>query len=384
MQTDATFGLLPSGMADTLMPTAARERQAVTDILDACSRHGFAQVAPPLLEFEETLFSGAGNATRQRAFRVLDPEANRMAAIRADMTAQVARIAATRLAHAPRPLRLCYAGPVLSSQSRIHRKKRQRLQAGMEIFGTDSPYADLEVITIAITTLKAMGLATLTLDLNLPGLAESLLAPYQLAAPEHAAMLQALALKDRTALAALPDADLLQALVSLAGPVTTALPALRALKLPAEATRMAERLEELVRLLQTGFPELDITLDPLESRGFEYHNTVSFSLLCPATDQELGRGGRFLHQQEHATGLTLYVDTLAALLPTQKARPILSIPANCPAQTLAHWQAEGYVTLRNLTLDDDVTAAQKQGCTHRLDGDRAIPLNTQHDLSRRN
>ena len=46
-------------------------------------------------------------------FRMMDPVSHRMVGVRADMTPQIARIAATRLAHAPRPLRLSYAGQVL-------------------------------------------------------------------------------------------------------------------------------------------------------------------------------------------------------------------------------------------------------------------------------
>src|SRR4029434_9388002 len=74
---------------------------------------GYARAEPPLVEFEETLFSGAGAAMATATFRMMDPISHRMIGVRADMTPQIARIAATRLGNAPRPLRLSYAGQVL-------------------------------------------------------------------------------------------------------------------------------------------------------------------------------------------------------------------------------------------------------------------------------
>ena len=59
--------------------------------------HGYERVKPPLVEFEETLLSGAGSAMASDTFRMMDPISHRMVGVRADMTPQIARIAATRL-----------------------------------------------------------------------------------------------------------------------------------------------------------------------------------------------------------------------------------------------------------------------------------------------
>ena len=67
-----------------------------------CSpRTGYERVKPPLVEFEETLLAGAGAAMASDTFRTMDPLSHRMIELRADMTPQVARIAASRLAHRP-------------------------------------------------------------------------------------------------------------------------------------------------------------------------------------------------------------------------------------------------------------------------------------------
>ena len=97
--------LLPQGLRDLLPPDAEAEAEAVGRLVAVLSGHGYERVKPPLVEFEETLLAGAGAAIASDTFRTLDPASHRMIGVRADMTPQIARIAASRLAHAARPLR---------------------------------------------------------------------------------------------------------------------------------------------------------------------------------------------------------------------------------------------------------------------------------------
>ena len=106
-------GLLPQGLRDLLPPQAEAEAALVERLMAVLAGNGYERVEPPLVEFEDNLLSGAGAAMAKETFRLMDPVSQRMVGVRADMTPQVARIAATRLAKAPRPLRLSYAGQVL-------------------------------------------------------------------------------------------------------------------------------------------------------------------------------------------------------------------------------------------------------------------------------
>ena len=101
--------------------------------------HGYERVKPPLVEFEETLLSGAGAAMATATFRTMDPGSQRMIGVRADMTPQIARIAATRLGNAARPLRLSYAGQVLRVKGSEIRPERQIGQVGAELIGGSGP-----------------------------------------------------------------------------------------------------------------------------------------------------------------------------------------------------------------------------------------------------
>ena len=116
MNGDPNPALLPGGLIDLLPPDAEIEAEAVSAVMAVFAAHGYQRVKPPLLEFEDGLLTGSGAAMADQTFRLMDPESRRMMGLRADMTPQVARIARTRLAHAPRPLRLSYAGQCL----RVH------------------------------------------------------------------------------------------------------------------------------------------------------------------------------------------------------------------------------------------------------------------------
>src|SRR5215469_11076161 len=127
--------LLPTGLYDLLPPEAEVEAEVTARLMGVLASHGYEQVKPPLVEFEDTLLAGAGAVMASDTFRTMDPTSHRMIGVRADMTPQVARIAATRLSHKPRPLRLSYAGQVLRVRGSQMRPERQVGQAGAELIG---------------------------------------------------------------------------------------------------------------------------------------------------------------------------------------------------------------------------------------------------------
>jgi len=141
--------LLPSGLRDLLPPDAETEASAVQALMDTFAAHGYQRVKPPLLEFEDSLLAGSGAAVADQTFRLMDPDSNRMMGLRTDITPQVARIATTRLVHAPRPLRLSYAGQCLRVRGGQLAPDRQVAQAGIELIGHDSPEADAETVLVA-------------------------------------------------------------------------------------------------------------------------------------------------------------------------------------------------------------------------------------------
>ena len=97
MNDDAKLALLPDGLHDDLPPAAGHEAATIERLVGRFAQHGYERVKPPLVEFEESLLTGPGQSVSRHIFRLMDPITQRMMAVRADMTTQLARIAVTRL-----------------------------------------------------------------------------------------------------------------------------------------------------------------------------------------------------------------------------------------------------------------------------------------------
>ena len=166
--------LLPVGLEDALPARASAITRVMRQVLDAMDAHGYDRVRPPLVEFEASLAGRMEGVATRRMIRFTDPESLRTLALRSDMTVQVGRIAATSLAEAPRPLRLCYAGEVATIKADQLDPARQRLQLGAELVGSDSVAAVSETVSVALDALEAAGVTGLSVDFTLPDLVDML------------------------------------------------------------------------------------------------------------------------------------------------------------------------------------------------------------------
>jgi len=375
--------LLPSGMHDLLPPQAEIEAQVVAQLMTTLAAHGYDRVKPPLVEFEETLFSGAGAAMAVATFRMMDPASHRMIGVRADMTPQIARIAATRLGDAPRPLRLSYAGQVLRVTGLEIRPERQIGQVGAELIGPAGPSADVEAIAVAAEALAAIGVPELSVDLTLPTLVPAIANAYGISGLRAAALRVALDHKDAGAVAEVAgDAgEILGSLLTAAGPAVSSMAALNRLDLPARAGAERVRLSAVLDGLYAAAPELRVTIDPIENRGFEYHTGISFTFFATNASPvgELGRGGRYRvgdsTEPEPATGFTLYTDTILRTLPAAAPRRRVLLPFGLDRKMGRKLREIGWTTVAALDPAEDWRAeARRLGCTHSLEGGRPVAV----------
>ncbi len=361
-------GLLPEGLRDRLPPQAEAASRLMHRVIVAIGRHGYARVLPPLAEFEENLVGRLKSSGARDLLRVVDPVSQRMLALRPDITAQVGRIATTRMGHAPRPLRLAYGGQVIKLRATQLRPERELAQAGAELIGTDAVAAVTEVLRVALDALAAAGVRDVTVDLTLPDLLDTLAAGMAGIGPARIAEVRALLdAKDAGALRAAGAEAFLPLLVA-AGPVAPALARLRALE---GAGRLASRLDGVAAIADAIGADAALTLDPTERHGFEYQSWIGFSLFGRAAagaplHGEIGRGGSYAivrpnGSEEPAVGFSLYLDPLVdAGLGVEPARRVFLPLGHDPADA-ARLRAEGWITVAALAEDD-----RSDGCTHRL------------------
>lgn len=372
--------LLPTGLFDLLPPEAEAEAVAVGRLMKVFASHGYERVKPPLAEFADGLLAGTGAAMGEQTFRLMDPDAHRMLGLRADMTPQVARIAATRLGGRPRPLRLSYAGQCLRVRGSQIDPNRQVAQAGFELIGPDSPAADAEMVLLAAEALEAVGLPRMSFDLTMPTLAPAMLDDAGIEGPGRAALARALDRKDAAGVAQHGGAvaALLTELLLAAGPAGAAMAVLEGAALGPGPAALRARLRETIAVVAARAPGLRLTLDLLEFRQFRYHTGLCLTVFAAGHAEELGRGGRYLSGEEPATGLTLFPDAILRVCPASRPRARAFLPYGAAAAEGARLRAEGFATVPALEACDAVAEAVRLRCTHILQDGAAVLLSEEH------
>jgi ATP phosphoribosyltransferase regulatory subunit len=362
-----TSALLPAGFHDRLPPHADAAARLVACVLGTAFAHGYERVDPALAEFEDGLAGRLKSARPQDVVRFVDPVSQKSLAIRPDITAQVGRIAATRMAHHPRPVRLSYAGPVLRLRAADLAPERERRQVGCELIGLDSVAAAREVVQVAVEALAAAGIAGVSIDFTMPDLVDVLAAGPLPVPPERIdALRDRLDAKDAGGVAEIAP-DYLP-LIEAAGPFDAALDRLRRFD-----GALASRLDGLAAVAE-GLG-VALTLDPTERHGFEYQSWLGFSIFAAGVRGEIGRGGTYTivgeGTEEPAVGFSLYIDPIVDAGVGSGARRRLFVPAGSDPAVAARLRREGWVTVAALHADD---TPERQLCTHVLSDGEVRPI----------
>jgi ATP phosphoribosyltransferase regulatory subunit len=146
----------PLGMRDTLPQLYETKSQIRNLIGDKMKSWGFQFIETPTLEYYETI--GAASAILdQQLFKLLDPQGHTLV-LRPDMTAPIARVAASKIFNENYPLRLAYSENVYRAQQREGGRPAEFEQIGVELIGDETVSADGEIIALLISALKEVGL----------------------------------------------------------------------------------------------------------------------------------------------------------------------------------------------------------------------------------
>ena len=330
--------LLPEDIADVLPAKARKVEQLRRSLLDLYRSYGYELVAPPLLEFLDSLLTGTGSDLNLQTFKLVDQLSGRTLGLRADMTPQVARIDA-HLLNRTGVTRLCYAGSIAHTRTPIGCTSREELQLGAEIYGHAGWEADLEALSLLLQTLQTAGLKQVYLDLSHAGILTGILADQAVSKEDIETLYGLLQSKDRSSLANwsrnLPQSvgQALMALTELSGPATEVL--VRARKvlpsnaLVSDALSLLERLTNAIASMPSA-PEVSIDLADL--RGYQYHSGMMFTAYVDALSQPIARGGRYDHvgqafgRARPATGFSIDLLTLAGLSTELEVRSAIVAP----------------------------------------------------------
>lgn len=350
--------LLPENIADVL-PSEARKIEDLRRVfLDHFRLYGYELVMPPLLEYIESLLTGAGQDMNLRTFKLVDQMSGRTMGVRADMTTQVARIDA-HLLNRSSVTRLCYAGNVLHTKPSGLHATREPIQIGAEIYGHAGLEADAEIQELVIACLRLAGIEQVRLDLCHVGVLRAILETDPLAKQQENILFALLESKDIPSIKSVSEGfspevrRALQVLPTLYGDVSVISRARKELPNLGGVMSALSELEYLANLVGSD----KVTIDLADLRGYHYHSGVMFSAFVPGLPNAVARGGRYDHVGEAfgrsrpATGFSLDLRELARLMPVAERRGAIRAPWSRDAGLLskiAALRSEGEVVIQNL------------------------------------
>jgi len=291
---------LPKGVKDFLPVKAAKIDYLRRTLQGVFSGWGFRPVIPPSMEFLPVLERGLGADLRAKAIRFDDRQSGQLAAFTPDLTPQVARIVATRMAGLPLPLRLCYDGRVLRHEQEQQGKDREVFQTGVELYGVDGAEADAEMIAMVAECLQALSVEAFSIDIGQVEFSRGIMEQIDLPPAQMQALVTALAHKDSTGLrqvleaselpAALRDEVLL--LPRLFGGPEVLDRAADAVRNPRSQAAIAN-LRRVVEVLAVYGVGEHVTFDLGELGGLDYHTGITFDAYLPGVGQAVCSGGRY-------------------------------------------------------------------------------------------
>lgn len=326
--------VLPDHIQDALPSEAGQLEALRRRLLDAFRSQGYQLVAPPLLEYLDSLTIGAGQDLSLRTFTLVDQLSGRTMGVRADMTPQVTRIDA-HLLNRQGVSRLCYCGSVLHTLPSTLTATREPLQLGAELYGHTGIEADIEILRLLAEALRLAEVPARRIDIGHVGLFHALASRAGLLPERKEELFGLLQAKDvpelrlRLADVAEPVRAALLALPELyGGPEMLAVAAAR---LPQDPEIVAA-LDEL-RVLAEALADLPISFDLADLRGYHYHSGVVFAAYGADSPAALALGGRYDHvgaaygRARSATGFSLDLRELVWHLPDRPPAGAILAPA---------------------------------------------------------
>ena len=355
------------GFRDRLPDEAEVLREAQESVLAEMRRWGYRHVITPMIESTEVLERGIGADQRRRLFKFADA-GGEVVAVVGERTVPVARLVAGKLRGSALPLRLCYAGPVLSTDDGRFHQRRETYQVGAELVGAPGTVADAEVIALAARCLQASGVQRYQVDVGHAEFFHGIMDAVKLPEEVKSAVRVALAARDFVGLESLlektplrsAEHELLLRFPALRGG-SEILQAAGGLVRNRRSERALAELAEVQELLVAhGLGDV-VSLDLGAIRDFDYYTGIIFEAYGPDVGRPVAQGGRYdgllarFGRSAPATGFVVQLDLVWEML-TRAARP----PALPRIDAAVAWSGSGLKT------------ALRLGSTLRLFGMRAV------------
>ncbi len=325
--------LLPDYIADILPSQSRKFEELRRRLLDNFKSYGYELIIPPVLEYTESLMPVPDRDLDVSMFKMVDQLSGRTIGLRPDMTIQAARIDA-HLLNRKTITKLCYADKVFHTKPMSLRTNREPFQVGAEVYGYSGVEADLEIQSLAISSLKKIGFNDISLNLSHAGILPNILKNDPLAFKYKSKIIDLLKLKkisDLKLLCSNFSNSVQMAILSLNELYGGIEVIEKAKDLLPKDEKITTALNDLLFLAKSQY-DLEVSFDLADFSSYQYESGTTFAIFLSGYPNTIGRGGRYDHvgdafgRARPATGFSMDLRELIYLLPNGKIPSAILAP----------------------------------------------------------
>jgi histidyl-tRNA synthetase len=347
------------GMRD-LLPKDAEMMRHVEQVSREISKlYGYEEIITPVLESYELLAAKTSEEIRERMYTFNDL-GERKVALRPEFTASVARLVVNKLKNEPKPMRLFSVGSLYRYDEPQYGRFREFWQANYELFGSDRPEADAEILILTNNIIKKLGLKNYRFKIGHTGILRGILTTEGLDDSQQNSVRQLLDKKLwAEALDVAREADISQNGLDVLDRLleTKGEDALQVLSQIRECVKdyetaidAVDNLWRILELIRDSGTQLEVVVEAGFARGLEYYTGMIFESYIPGLDIALGGGGRYDKLIElfggepiPAVGVAQGIDRIVLALTKQKVAQqtskknsvtVISVKDECMAKAL--------------------------------------------------
>ncbi len=328
------------GMRDFLPRDAERMRHVEQVSRELAQLYSYEEIITPVVESYDLLAAKAGEEIRERMYAFEDL-GGRKVALRPEFTASVARLMATKLRSKPKPMRLFSVGSLYRYDEPQYGRFREFWQANYELFGSDKPEADAEILMLTNDLLTRLGLRNYRFKIGHMGILRGIMDQEDLGEEQQNRIMQLLDKKRwEEALTVARSVDASQNCLTTLKKVfeTKGKDAFQVLKKAEESVQeyekslaAVENLREILELTRESGVKLEVMIEAGFARGLEYYTGMVFEPYVPEIEMALSGGGRYDKLIElfggepiPAVGVAQGVDRIVLAMKKQRVSPKIS------------------------------------------------------------
>lgn len=147
----------PRGTRDFLPDEMEKRRYYENILRDTAKVCGFRETETPIFEDAELFILRSGPNVLNELYAFKD-KGDRELALRPEMTAPAVRMFVNGMSNDPKPIKIFYFGQCFRYERPQSGRYREFFQFGAEVIGSATPETDAEVISTAVSMIKALGL----------------------------------------------------------------------------------------------------------------------------------------------------------------------------------------------------------------------------------